>query len=102
MKKNLILTLFSYLIATFSFSQLNTNLLFHWDDPTIVGSTSYDNAYNECWGFEVNNTEIAVIGSTEGTHFFDVTDPQNSTEVGRFEISTICNVLVLHPSSHTI
>ncbi len=81
MKKNLILTLFSYLIATFSFSQLNTNLLFHWDDSTIVGSASYDNAYNECWGFEVNNTEIAVIGSTEGTHFFDVTDPQNSTEV---------------------
>jgi choice-of-anchor B domain-containing protein len=81
MKKNLILTLFSYLIATFSFSQLNTNLLFNWDDPTIVGSTSYDNAYNECWGFKVNNTEIAVIGSTEGTHFFDVTDPQNSTEV---------------------
>ena len=30
---------------------------------------------------EVNNTEIAVIGSTEGTHFFNVTDPQNSTEV---------------------
>ncbi len=81
MKKNLILTLFSCLIATFSFSQLNTNLLFHWDDPTIIGSTSYDNAYNECWGFEVNNTEIAVIGSTEGTHFFNVTDPQNSTEV---------------------
>ena len=81
MKKNLILTLFSYLIATFSFSQLNTNLLFHWDDSTIVGSASYDNAYNECWGFEVNNSEIAVIGSTEGTHFFDVTDPQNSTEV---------------------
>ena len=79
--KNITLTLTTCFFSIFSFSQLNTSLLFHWDDPTIIGSTSYDNAYNECWGFEVNNTEIAVIGSTEGTHFFDVTDPQNSTEV---------------------
>jgi len=79
--KHIILTLTACFISSLSLSQLNSTLLFHWDDPTIIGSTSYDNAYNECWGFEVNNTEIAVIGSTEGTHFFDVTDPQNSTEV---------------------
>ena len=79
--KNLILTLTTCFLSILSFSQLNSTLLFHWDDSTIVGSASYDNAYNECWGFEVNNTEIAVIGSTEGTHFFNVTDPQNSTEV---------------------
>ena len=41
----------------------------------------YDNTYNECWGFKINDHEIAVIGSTAGTHFFDVTDPQNSIEV---------------------
>ena len=79
--KHIILTLTACFISSLSLSQLNSTLLFHWDDPTIIGSTSYDNAYNECWGFEVNNTEIAVIGSTEGTHFFNVTDPQNSTEV---------------------
>ena len=79
--KHLILTLTTCFISTFSFSQLNTNLLFHWDDTTLVGSGMYDNTYNECWGFKVNETEIAVIGSTEGTHFFDVTDPQNSTQV---------------------
>ena len=79
--KNLILTLTTCFVSILSFSQLNSALLFHWDDTTIIGSAAYDNAYNECWGFEVNNTEIAVIGSTEGTHFFNVTDPQNSTEV---------------------
>ena len=79
--KNLILTLSTCFLSILSFSQLNSTLLFHWDDSTIIGSASYDNAYNECWGFKVNNTEIAVIGSTEGTHFFDVTDPQNSTQV---------------------
>ena len=79
--KNLILSLTTCLISSLSLSQLNSTLLFHWDDSTIIGSTFYDNAYNECWGFKVNDTEIAVIGSTEGTHFFDVTDPLNSTEV---------------------
>ncbi|MAX69373.1 MAG: hypothetical protein CMP60_06790 [Flavobacteriales bacterium] len=79
--KNLILTLTTCFLSILSFSQLNSTLLFHWDDSTIIGSASYDNSYNECWGFKVNNTEIAVIGSTEGTHFFDVTDPQNSTQV---------------------
>ena len=79
--KNLILTLTTCFLSILSFSQLNSTLLFHWNDTTIIGSAAWDNAYNECWGFEVNNTEIAVIGSTEGTHFFNVTDPQNSTEV---------------------
>ncbi|MBT7481342.1 MAG: choice-of-anchor B family protein [Flavobacteriales bacterium] len=79
--KNLTLTLTTCFFNILSFSQLNSTLLFHWDDSTIIGSAAWDNAYNECWGFEVNNTEIAVIGSTEGTHFFNVTDPQNSTEV---------------------
>ena len=80
MKKNIFL-LISLCASILSLSQLNTNLLFHWDDPSIIGSNSYNNAYNECWGFKVSQYEIAVIGSTEGTHFFDVTDPQNSTEV---------------------
>jgi len=79
--KNLTLTLTTCFFSILSFSQLNSTLLFHWDDSTIIGSSAYSNAYNECWGFKVNNTEIAVIGSTEGTHFFNVTDPQNSTEV---------------------
>jgi len=79
--KNLTLTLTTCFFSILSFSQLNSTLLFHWNDTTIIGSAAWDNAYNECWGFEVNNTEIAVIGSTEGTHFFNVTDPQNSTEV---------------------
>ena len=83
--KNIILILTTCFVSILSFSQLNSDLLFHWDDTNIIGSAAYDNAYNECWGFVVNNTEIAVIGSTEGTHFFDVTDPQNSTQVAFVE-----------------
>ena len=47
----------------------------------MVSSWTYDNTYNECWGLLVNNREFAVIGSTAGTHFFDITDPQNSLQV---------------------
>lgn len=56
-------------------------MLFNWDDPTIVGSNAYDNAYNEIWGVVANNKEYAVVGSTKGTHFIDVTDVQNAGEV---------------------
>jgi choice-of-anchor B domain-containing protein len=97
--KNIILTLTTCFFSIFSFSQLNTSLLFHWDDATIIGSSAYNNAYNECWGFKVNNTEIAVIGSTEGTHFFNVTDPQNSTEVA-FVAGTYTGSGVVHRDYH--
>ena len=97
--KNIFLFLSSCFFSILCFSQLNTNLLFHWDDPTIIGSASYDNAYNECWGFKINDTEIAVIGSTEGTHFFDVTNPQNSTQVA-FVAGAYAGSGVIHRDYH--
>ena len=55
----------------------NIELLYHWSEDTLVGSAMYNNTYNEVWGFVVNDREYAVIGSTAGTHIFDVTDPVN-------------------------
>ena len=46
-----------------------------WDDPSIVGSAAYNNRYNEVWSVAVNGHEYAIIGSTKGTHFIDVTNP---------------------------
>jgi len=79
--KKIILLLSISLLNINSNAQQTANLLFHWQDTTLVGSWAYDNTYNECWGMVVNNREIAIIGSTAGTHFFDVTDPANSSEV---------------------
>ena len=31
----------------------NVNLLFNWNEDTLVGSTEYDNVYNEIWGVVV-------------------------------------------------
>jgi hypothetical protein len=81
MMRKIILLLSISLLNINSNAQQTANLLFHWQDTTLVGSWAYDNTYNECWGMVVNDREIAIIGSTAGTHFFDVTDPVNSTEV---------------------
>jgi len=80
--KKLICTLLGlFSLNTFAQTGDNLELLFHWNDEDIVGTTWYDNAYNEIWGVVVNNKEFAIIGSTAGTHIFDVTDPVNSTLV---------------------
>ena len=80
MKRLNIILLYSTLVINV-YGQQNANKLFHWSDSTLVGSWAYDNTYNECWGIEVNDREIAIIGSTAGTHFFDITEPTNSIEV---------------------
>lgn len=59
-------------------------LLGHWRDSSIVGSAAYDNAFNEAWGIAVNGHEYAIIGSTAGTHFIDITDPSTPFERYRF------------------
>ena len=84
MKQNLVLITF-VMITSSTFSQQIANQIYNWDDPSIVGSTAYDNAYNECWGVTINNHEIAIIGSTEGTHFFDITNTNNISEVAFVE-----------------
>ena len=58
----------------------NVDLLFNWNEDTLVGSSAYVNVYNEIWGVVINDREYAIIGSTYGTHFFDVTNPQSSYE----------------------
>lgn len=58
-------------------------LLDQWSDPSLPGSNAYDNTYNEVWGMAVNGKEYAVIGSTFGTHIFDVTEPTEIVELHR-------------------
>ena len=80
-------------------AQLNTNLLFHWEDTTLVGSNAYNNTYNEIWGVNINGKEFAIIGSTAGSHFFDVSDPQNVIEVA-FVAGAYTGAGVIHRDYH--
>ncbi len=71
---------FLFLFPSLLIGQTQANLLYNWDDPDLVGSAWYNNTYNEVWGIVANNREFAVIGSTSGTHIFDVTDVANVYE----------------------
>ena len=56
-------------------------LLGTWHDLTLPGSSAYNNTYNDVWGLALNGREFAVIGSTMGLHFIDVTDPALPVQV---------------------
>jgi choice-of-anchor B domain-containing protein len=97
--QKLLISILLLFASTYLTAQQTATELFHWEDTTLVGSNAYDNTYNECWGFAVNGSEIAVIGSTAGTHFFDVTDPANSTEVA-FVAGAYTGAGVIHRDYH--
>jgi hypothetical protein len=79
--KCLIFCLALFPVTLLAQNSLNTSLLFHWQDTTLVGSTAYDNVYNEIWGVYQDGREYAIIGSTDGTHIFDVSDVLNAQQV---------------------
>lgn len=77
----------------------NVELLFHWDEDTLVGSQVFDNTYNEIWGIVHNHREYAIIGSTAGTHFFDVTNIQDIQEVA-FVAGKVQGPQIIHRDFH--
>jgi|TARA_B110000263_G_scaffold97404_1_gene85105 choice-of-anchor B domain-containing protein len=99
MNRILLIIGISFIITNQNYAQLNTNLLFHWDDSTLVGSNAYNNTYNEIWGLNINGSEIAIIGSTAGTHFFDVTNPAISNQIA-FVAGAYTGPGVIHRDYH--
>tara|TARA_B100000900_G_scaffold51528_1_gene37937 strand:+ start:1146 stop:2486 length:1341 start_codon:yes stop_codon:yes gene_type:complete len=99
MIKKVFFTLNIMLFTYFVNAQQTATLLYNWQDTSLVGSWAYNNIYNECWGLYVNDKEIAVIGSTEGTHFFDVSDPASSSEIA-FVAGAYTGAGVIHRDYH--
>ena len=58
-------------------AQNGLDLLFNWSDENISDQNWVGNAYNEIWGVAQNGHEFAIIGSTQGTHIFDITNPED-------------------------
>ena len=71
--------IFIILITTFNTikSQNDLEVLFQWSDETISDQNWVGCAYNEIWGVAKNGHEFAIIGSTQGTHIFDITNPED-------------------------
>lgn len=82
-------SLFAFLIfiGTNAFAQTSMNMdsLFNWQDETLTPSSGHHSTYNEIWGYAKNGAEYAIIGSTAGTHIFDVTIPATSIQVAFVE-----------------
>lgn len=76
-----------------------STLLGRWKNDSLPGSNLYDNHYNEIWGLALNGREYAVIGSTLGTHFIDVTRPQDAEEVA-FVAGASSGANIIHRDYH--
>jgi choice-of-anchor B domain-containing protein len=101
MKTIKLTTLFFILFTTSVQAQdaENINLLFQWSEDSLVGSSVFENVYNEVWGVVVDDREYAIIGSTAGTHFFDVTDPSTASEVA-FVSGRVVGDEIIHRDFH--
>ncbi|MGB0862625.1 MAG: choice-of-anchor B family protein [Saprospiraceae bacterium] len=94
-----IFTLLLVSCSLMGFGQQQAILTGQWSDSTLVGSSQYNNAYNEIWGLVHNGREYAVIGSTAGTHFIDVTDVNNLVEVA-FVAGKTQGSVIIHRDFH--
>jgi len=72
----------------------NIELLDQWSADTLVTS-SLNLAYNDCWGFTHSGEEYAVIGSTEGTHFFRI-DEKSELDPVAFVEGNFSSPSVIH------
>lgn len=93
-----------FVLLTLTLSSLSAqveqaNLLGTWNDPTLVGSAAFNNAYNEIWGMAIDGREYAIIGTTAGTHFIDVTDPSNPVQV-EFTPGAVTGPSIIHRDYH--
>ncbi|MBC7447912.1 MAG: choice-of-anchor B family protein [Hymenobacteraceae bacterium] len=68
-------------------TSLNMPLLGRWQDPNPSVF------YNDLWGYAANGREYAIVGSSTGTNFIDVTNPRAPTQVdyvaGRTNLNAI-------------
>jgi len=74
-------------------SSLNVNFLDNWRTDTLLSNSS-EARYSDCWGYEKDGIEYAFIGSTEGIHFFKITD--NKFEAIDFIAGRYSSTSVIH------
>ncbi len=58
----------------------NVTLLDYWTDNTLISAQNI--RFNEVWYFQRNDREYAIIGSTAGTHFFEIMPDDQLRNVG--------------------
>lgn len=96
MKTFTVVILLCFSMAAFAqgFDSLNVSLLYHWSDSTIPPAQIHNNNYNEVWGYASGGNEYAIIGTTLGTHIFDVTVPASSSQVAFIQGQVSSSVII--------
>lgn len=62
--------------AQVNYASQNISLLSNWDDPAVPAEPVYSIRYNGIWGWDDGNgNEYALIGSSSGVYFVNVTVP---------------------------
>lgn len=80
--KNILLALFfsAFLYSTKLHAQYdfqNITLKSNWSDPNVLPEPFYGIKYNGIWGWDDGSgNEYAIIGSSDGYYFINVTNPQ--------------------------
>ena len=65
---------FCFVLFQFSAQEIkNVTLLDQWFSDTLLTNTSQVR-FSGCWAFEQAGREYGIIGSTEGAHFFELTE----------------------------
>lgn len=72
----------------------NVTFLDQWKNDALLTSSTLVR-YNDCWGFTFQNREYAVLGSTEGTHVFEITT-NNKLEPRGFVRGKFSSAQVVH------
>jgi len=92
---------FLFSISLSAQESLNMELVYHWDEGGTIASSAWGNIYNEVWGYAQDGREYAIIGTTEGTHFLDITDPTDPVEVD-FVAGEQQGPIVVHRDYHNL
>lgn len=80
---------------------LNMNFLYNWTTDDMPASSAWGNVYNEVWGYAADEREYAIIGTSGGTHFIDVTNTDEAEEVA-FIQGYQTGPTVVHRDYHTM
>jgi choice-of-anchor B domain-containing protein len=88
-------------LAAFAQESLNMEMVYHWDEGGTIASSAWGNIYNEVWGYAQDGREYAIIGTTEGTHFLDITDATEPVEVD-FVAGAAQGPVIVHRDYHNL
>ncbi len=101
MKRLILFLLISGIPFLLSGQAIEANMLSNWQDNSLVVNNWPGGRYNEIWGVSINGLEVGIIGSTEGVHFIDVTDPANSYEIEpAFVRGKVAGANIIHRDYH--